>query len=383
MNEFEVKELIANGEGVSLEFKREEEHNNDFAKTIVAFANTNGGKILVGVSDEGEIIGVTKVDEFMRRIDDVAFNKCSPPITILQEPVQIDNKQIVIIDIAKGIQRPYQFRGKFYIRSSNRVREATREEVLRLFQSSGTIVYDEIPVSQADLYDIDFDKFKQFCEEYLDLVIEEDKKEELEYYLRNFHLIKEKIPTITGVLFFGKDPQKFLSQARIVCARIDGDDLSLEPSDKKDISSAIPKMIEECERYLRLNLEEKHIIKDFNPEVVEEIPLTALREAIINAIAHRDYTINAPIRIIIFANRIEIHSPGRLPNTVTVDSMKVGGSHVPRNPTIYNLLVKMKMVTDLGSGVKRMIKLVKENTGLDVEIIESENEVVVVIPRKK
>ncbi|MEW5767618.1 MAG: ATP-binding protein [bacterium] len=98
---------------------------------------------------------------------------------------------------------------------------------------------------------------------------------------------------------------------------------------------------------------------------------------------HRDYTINAPIRIIIFTDRIEIHSPGRLPNTVTIESMKVGGSHVLRNPHIYNMLAKIRMVTDLGSGVRRMIRLVKDYIGLDVELIANENELVVIIPRQR
>ena len=111
--------------------------------------------------------------------------------------------------------------------------------------------------------------------------------------------------------------------------------------------------------------------------------MEALREAVVNAIAHRDYTISAPIRILIFTDKIEVHSPGRLPNTVTIESMKVGGAHVLRNPHIYNMLAKFKLVTDLGSGVRRMIKLVKDHSGLDVELIANENEFIVIIPRKK
>jgi ATP-dependent DNA helicase RecG len=142
-------------------------------------------------------------------------------------------------------------------------------------------------------------------------------------------------------------------------------------------------IIEDAERFLKIYIKEKHEIRDFEPEVIYEIPMEALREAVVNAIAHRDYTISAPIRILIFTDKIEVHSPGRLPNTVTIESMKVGGAHVLRNPHIYNMLAKFKLVTDLGSGVRRMIKLVKDHSGLDVELIANENEFIVIIPRKK
>jgi len=153
--------------------------------------------------------------------------------------------------------------------------------------------------------------------------------------------------------------------------------------DKKDINGTIIQIIENTERFLKIYLKEKHEISDFEPEIKYEIPMEALREAVVNAIAHRDYTISAPIRILIFTDRIEVHSPGRLPNTVTIESMKVGGAHVLRNPHIYNMLAKFQMVTDLGSGVRRMIKLVKDHIGLDVELIANENEFMVKIPRKK
>jgi ATP-dependent DNA helicase RecG len=383
MIELEIRQLIAKGEGYHVEFKREDENNDDFAKTIVSFANSDGGKILVGVDDDGTIIGVNDVDKFMSRIDDVAFNSCKPPVTIFQETTVIDDKNIVIINVPKGIQRPYQFKGKFYIRSSNRCREATREEILRLFQSSESIYYDELSITSAILEDIDLESFKLFLKDYMSLdIIPIDEQETLSY-LKNLHLAdKDFTPTVTGILFFGKKPQYFLPEARIICAYIEGDDISIAPSDKKDINGVIPKMIKDTEQFFKIYLKEKHVIKDFEPETKFEIPMAALREAVVNAIAHRDYTISGPIRILIFTNRVEIRSPGKLPNTVTIDSIRVGGSHVLRNPHIYNMLAKFGFVTNLGSGVRRMIKLVKDYTGFDVELIANENEFIVIIPRK-
>ncbi|MCX7725778.1 MAG: putative DNA binding domain-containing protein [Chitinispirillaceae bacterium] len=382
MKDIEMINLIKEGENHYVEFKREDENNKDFAKTIVAFANSDGGRIFIGIDNDGTILGVTETEKNLRRIDDIAFNLCNPPITISQEVYEIKGKKIIVVTVPKGLQRPYETNGITYIRSSNRIRKASREESFRLFQASGTIYYDEIPLTKTNLIDIDFQEFQYFLKRYLDL--HTNNEEELIYYLKNFHLInEEKIPTVTGILFFGREPQNYLPHGKVIAAAFNDVDISAEPFDKKDIIGTIPDMITQCESFFKIHLQIKHKIKNFEPEQTEELPLTALRELIINAIAHRDYIISSPIRILLFTDKLEIHSPGLLPNTVTIDSIKVGGSHVLRNPTIYNLLVKMKMVTDLGSGVRRAIKIIKERTQCEPEFRLTENEFIVTIKRVK
>ena len=171
---------------------------------------------------------------------------------ILQETGVIDDTRIVIINVPQGIQRPYQCKGKFYIRSSNRCREATREEILRLFQSSESIYYDEIPITNANLEDIDLELFNSFLKDYLNKSVSDINEEEVLSYLKNLFLAnKDLIPTVTGILFFGKRPQSFLKEARIICAYIEGDDIAIPPSDKKDINGTIMQIIEDAERFLK------------------------------------------------------------------------------------------------------------------------------------
>lgn len=186
---------------------------------------------------------------------------------------------------------------------------------------------------------------------------------------------------MAGILFFGNNPQAFFPFAKVTAAYIAGVDISTPPFDRKDLLGKIPDILNDSLRFLRLYLREEHRIKSFVSELYHEIPEVALREAVVNALAHRDYTITAPIRLLIFNDRIEVRTPGKLPNTVTIESMKIGGSHVLRNPTIYNLLAKMGMVTSLGSGVRRIITLLKEHVGKDVLLEEIENEFVLTIPR--
>jgi ATP-dependent DNA helicase RecG len=380
MNEPELLERIKKGEDSHTEFKEALSDKTKIIKEIVAFANTDGGQLIFGVTDTGDIHGIEDIDQSMRIIDDLAYQRSEPPITVVQETVEIEGKTVLIVNIPKGSQRPYRTSGgHYYIRASNRCRQASREELLRLFQSSASLYYDETTVHRANLDDLDIHYFKKFLSEYLDV---KAKEEDVENYLKNLHLIDaDKKPSVAGLLFFGNNPQFFLHGSKIICAYIKGTDLSVEPLDKTDMTGKIPDIIENTQKYFNLYLREEHVIKGFEPEIKREISPVALREAVVNAIAHKDYTLAAPIRVIIYLDRVEIHSPGKLPNSVTIDSIKVGGSHILRNHNIYHLLYKMGMVTDLGSGVKRIIDLVRKYTPKEVTLEETSGEFVITIPR--
>lgn len=380
MDKLELQERIFKGENLHTEFKESLPDNETLAKSIVCFANTDGGQLIIGISNSGDNVGVKDLDEAVRKIDDVAFNRCEPPISILPETVDIDDEIVLIINIPKGEQRPYRTKsGLYYIRSGNRCRQASWQEVRRLYQTSESIYYDETPISRAPLGKLDMDYFRYFLEQYLDISPEESL---IENYLKNLKVItNKKKPTLAGILFFGKNPQQFIPYAKIIAAYIPGMDVSIPPSDKKDLQGKIPDMLGDSLKFLKLYIKEEHKIKGFESELYPEIPEEVLREGIVNAVAHRDYTINASIRLFIFEDRIEIRTPGKLPNTVTIGSMKIAGCHVLRNPTIYNLLYKIGMVTDTGSGIYRMIKKIKEKLNKEIELNLTENEFILSIPR--
>jgi len=382
MNEFELKERIIKGEDLHTEFKEFLIDNENIAKSIVCFANTDGGQVIVGVNKNGDIVGVKDLDVLIRRIDDIAHNRCEPPITVIPETLSIDNKTVLVINIPKGDQRPYRTAsGLYYIRSANHCHQASREELLRLFQATESIYYDEIEISNSSLKDIDMDYAKKFLERYFNLDV---GNENLIRYLVNIKaLSKKERPTLAGLIFFGERPQYFVPHPRITAAYMEGDDLSISPSDKKNFEGKVPEVLESCMRFLKIYIKEKHIIRALESEKYPEIEDFVLREALVNSIAHRDYTISAPIRILIFPNKVEFHTPGKLPNSVTIESMKIGGAHVLRNPTIYNLLEKMGLVTDVGSGIRRIIESVKRTVGREVLLEVLDNEFVLAIPRKE
>ncbi|MCK5217352.1 MAG: putative DNA binding domain-containing protein [Methanosarcinales archaeon] len=380
MDRYELIKRIEKKEDIHTEFKRTI-NREDLAKAITCFANTDGGQIVIGVEDSGKIAGVEDTDSLMRKVDDISFNRCEPPVTVIQETVDVDEKTVVIINVPKGDQRPYRTgSGLYYIHSSNRCRQASRQELLRLFQASESLYFDETEVFRTSVSDLDQDSFNKFFRDFLNMKI---TTENIHIYMKNLKVISSgDKPTLSGILFFGNQPQVFFPTNKVIAAYIKGNDISIPPTDKKEIKGKIPEILENTLQFLRLHLREEHIIKGMESELYPEIPIEALREALVNAVAHRDYTISAPIRIFIFTNRVEFHTPGNLPNSVTIESMKIGGSHVLRNPTLYNFLAKMGLVTDIGSGVKRIITLVRETVEKDVELELQGNEFLLTIPRR-
>jgi ATP-dependent DNA helicase RecG len=205
---------------------------------------------------------------------------------------------------------------------------------------------------------------------------------EREELLHAWGLLADGHPTIAGVLLFGRRPQQHLPFAQINAARIPGTDVSADPADRKDMAGQLLSVIEAAERFCYIHLPIPHEIRGFEPEPKPELPQQALREAIVNAVAHRDYTVHGPVRLFILDDRIEIHTPGKAPNSVDEAAMRAG-VHVVRNPRLYARLSDAGLTTRAGTGIRRIIRLVREATGQDVRIEIRDFEVLLVIPRRR
>lgn len=255
---------------------------------------------------------------------------------------------------------------------------ASREEILRLYQASESFYYDEKPLPALSSADLDLDGFGLYLAETL----QDDLHDSREQLLVNWKLLSRSgSPTIAGMVLFGRHPQRHLPFAQINAARFPGTDSSFDPSDRKDLTGRLFDLIDQAERFIDLHLPVPHRIRDFEPEPQPELPKTVLREAIVNAVAHRDYTIHGPVRLFIFDDRIEVHTPGKPPNSVDEAAMRAG-AHVVRNPSIYARLADAGLTTRAGTGIRRMIRLVREATGCELGIDVSPHEVVITLPRR-
>ena len=384
MNKIELSEIIKKGEDSFTEFKEEMTHQDKLAASIVAFANTEGGNLIIGVANDGEILGVTDLDKEMQRIDNICTNNCEPTVYATIEKLIIDDKKILIVKIPKGPQRPYRTnRGIHYIRTASGKRIASPGELRLIHQASGAIYYDEMPVPNTSLENIDIGYYEEFLKKSLGGGIEDFgiKTDDL---LKNMKILTlyegDMVTTTGGLLFFGKHPEYHLPYCKVTIVRFPGNDIG-ETFEKKDIEGRIIDQIGRTEIVLKDYLRSETKIEGFKKEEPRyEIPIESLKEAVINAIAHRNYQLPSQIRIFIFDNRIEIKSPGKLPNTVTVENIKFGFP-LHRNPLIVSLLAKEHRMTEIGTGIPRMIRLLKEHTGREPDFEERDQEFIVGIWR--
>ncbi len=166
MNLSELKERIARWENIHTDFKERFDSNRELARDLVCFTNTDGGQLIFGVTKDRKIIGVDDPDWLFGKVDDIAFQHCEPPVTAVQESLDIDGKKVVIVNIPKGDQRPYRtISGLYYIRTTSGCRQASREELLRLFQATESLYYDETYLPRLTLSDLDLGAFEDFLEE--------------------------------------------------------------------------------------------------------------------------------------------------------------------------------------------------------------------------
>ncbi len=376
-----LRQRLRGGENLTTEFKVASIHPDDLAASLVAFANTSGGEIIFGVNDKGEIVGLENIDALGKFIDNVSRDKCVPAVTILPEKMEIDGKTLLVVNIPQGDERPYSTnRGVHYIRTFSGRRQASREELLRIFQAAQSLFYEENPVTHADLTALDYSYFEHFLMRAYGKKLE-DFDVSKEQLLANLRLAKDGYPTIAGVLLFGRNPQALLPYAQINAAQFLGTDVVDAPADRKDLTGKLADQLEGAMRFLNVHLRVRHEIKGFEPERFPELPDEALRETLVNALMHRDYTIRGPIRLFVFQDRVEVHSPGKPPNTVDVETMRLG-THVPRNPILLSHFAKLGYVTSLGTGVPRVIRLVSQAVGKEPDIAVRDFEVMVSIPRR-
>ncbi|MBW1649708.1 MAG: putative DNA binding domain-containing protein [Deltaproteobacteria bacterium] len=385
MNSIELLDIISGNETSAVQFKEKIDSPDAFAAEMTAFSNSDGGIIIIGVKDKiGEIIGLSadQFDKTQNLAANVAHNNIIPPIYIKTESVKIEEKNILVIHIKEDIHKPYKDKNNaIWIKQGADKRRVTdNNELLRLFQSGTNFSADEMDVYDTSIDDIDKDRFESYFKKEVDKTIEEagltfEKALILKKALHNNRL------TLAGLLFFGKEPQKFKPAFCVKAVSFFGNEIgSKEYRNKpRDIGGVIPDIFEKGMTFFMSNL--KHIQKseDFNTRGVLEISEIALKELLINALVHRDYFKNAPIRLMIFDNRIEIISPGKLPNSLTVEAIKYGNP-VVRNNRILAYSLQILSFSGFGTGIIRAL-----SNQPDIEFInDTEGEQFIIkIPRIK
>lgn len=362
MNKLDL--ILKEGESFFVEFK--ESFTDNISKEIVGFANASGGSLYLGVDDEGVVKGISITNSLKSRIQDLARN-CDPSISI--DVIGHEQLNIIEIKVKEGKNKPYSCKSGFYLRIGPSSQKLKRDEIFRFVTQSSSIHFDEMTTSQFD--------FKQhFSKERLDAYLSlsdislnaapEDILQSLnlgfvengEFKLKN-----------AGILLFANNPQAFFKESYITCVTYDGSD-RFNISDKKDIFGSLIDQIEGSCEFFRNKIEKRFQIQGTRRKELESYPFIAFREALINAVVHRDYYYDhSHIYVHIFSDRLEIENPGGLFHGLRLDEF--GKRSIRRNRLIADLLHRAKYIERVGSGVDRIKKSLAENGNPPFEVVTS------------
>ena len=356
--DIELIRRIKNGEDSYTQFKENIFDSKKLAEEMIAFSNAEGGEILIGVADNSTILGVTAKDvsRLNQLISNTANEICKPPIYPFVEIQEFGGKKIVVVRIKKGLNKPYSTSSGLYITKSGAdKRKISQEELRRLFAESGNLSADEELLHRTGLKDFNFELFYNFLEKTNTRVFEELQTGLLtrDTILENLDLYRDNSLTLAGNLLFGIHPQKFNRSFYVDCVSFDGNDVSVcsyISSDK--VEGTLNEIFKQCMNFLRSNLKKIQSGDNFNSSAILEIPEEVLIEFIVNALIHRDYYIASSVKVFVFYDRVEIISPGKLPNSLTIEKIKNGLS-IYRNPILNSIAKNILPYSGLGSGIKR------------------------------
>lgn len=405
----ELLELIANGENSGVEFKRDDVRPEQLAKEIVALANFQGGRVLLGVEDDGAITGLVRPDT-ERWIMDVVFGRYVHPMILpfYEEVALEDGQRVAVISIQSGVTKPYVMRHNgredIYVRVGTISRLASREQQARLFASGAMLHPETLAVSGTGLTDLSTERLADYLVEYVKDPAVPGSATAWEERLVGLGLMTPSpdgrhVCSIVGLVLFGRNPRRALPQAGVRWMAFGGDNKEYQSLDDTLLDGPLvaltrtsetgatevvePGLLERVlERMMPfVSKEDATVGEELRRERRWHYPVEALREALLNAVVHRDWTRSVEVEVVAYVDRLEITSPGALQNSMTVEKM-LAGQRSPRNPLLVDIMRDYGYVDARGMGVRRkIVPLVRAQAGEDARFEATEDFVRVIMPK--
>lgn len=359
METTELIDLLSRGEDSRQQFKADMTNADALAAEIVAFSNTSGGRIFIGVNDDGSVRGLSGAD--LARLNQLVANAASqnvrPAVNPLTDNVPHPNGMVIVISIPEGISKPYMDKnGAIWVKNGSDKRRATsREELQRLFQQAGLVHADETPVAGLGPGDVDMPYFETFFEQQFGEPLAGHNRP-LPQLLTNMNLMNQGQLNVAGGLLFAKTPHYALPAFIVKAVAFVGNQIEDERYiDSRDITGKLADVFQQTLGFISVNTRAVQGDQGFNSSGQAEIPRIVWEELVANALVHRDYFISAPVRVLVFMDRVEIISPGHLPNNLTIENIKAGNSNM-RNPILASFASKLLPYRGLGSGLLRALR---------------------------
>ena len=380
----DVLKQIEAGEVSGVQFKERILDKYDIACELVAFSNSHGGKLVVGIKDKtGEInaLSYSEVQETTNLLSDIASENVVPSILIKIDTVEVEDGNLVVATVKEGLNKPYHDnKGIVWVKNGADKRKVfDNAELAEMMTDCGSFAPDEAGVRDATVNDLDATTIKQFLGNRFDRVLEKKgltgdafneasldmicsaiaKGHDCEKILRNLRFIRpDGTLTVAAMLLFGKYTQRWMPMMTAKCICFAGNSVGSKVFRDKvndaDMEGNLLHQYDTIMDFFTRNLHNVQVEDEFNSMGKLEIPYTSLVEFTVNSLVHRSLNMKAPVRIFIFDNRVEIHSPGALPNGLTIDDIKAGTS-MPRNMFLFNNAIYLLPYTGVGSGITRAL----------------------------
>lgn len=403
----ELLEIIASGENSGIEFKRDDIRPEQLGKEVVAMANLKGGRLLLGVEDDGTIAGVQRMD-VEEWVMNIFASKIHPMLIPFYEEVLMDDgKRVAVVTFAEGTSKPYvlrhEGREEIYIRVGTTSRRATREQQARLHEMGGMLHTELLPVSGAGLDALDRQRLSDYLQHVTrDAVLPQTDTD----WIRRLSALgfmtdgpsNIHVCTIAGILLFGQAPRRFLRHAGLRLMIFAGTEKTYDARYDEVLDGPVLPLwttatgservfsggglLDATEAVLKPYIvdETATIAEGLRKDIAPRFSREVIREVLVNAIAHRDWTRFTDIELVVYADRLEITSPGSLPNTMTIEKM-IAGQRSPRNPIIVDILRDYGYVDARGMGIRnKVIPLVRAMTGREPVFEETEDYLRTIVP---
>ena len=353
----QLQKILVSGEDSKHQFKREITRIDSLAAELAAFSNSAGGKILLGVGDDGQIVGLSseQVRSANQQLSNAASNNVRPPIHPATENIATENGVVIVVDVPEGLNKPYMdLQGRVWVKSGADKRHVTsREELQRMFLNAGLIQADTLPIPDSALHDLDEKAFNEYFHKRFGY---DSEQSQLPTVLASMGLAEEKQLTVAGALLFAKQPQRWLPVCMIKAVAFYGNSIAdVDYQDSEDIYGTLSEQYQGASSFIKRNLHHVQNNRGFNTLGELEIPPIVIEELLVNALIHRDYFDSASIRILVFRDRIEIISPGHLPGNINTEQIKQGKTK-RRNPVLSEHAAHLLPFRGLGSGIHRALE---------------------------
>jgi ATP-dependent DNA helicase RecG len=351
-------QVLARGEDSCHQFKRDATNADGMAAELAALANSGGGTVFLGVDDDGSIAGLDAAA--VRRLNQLISNAASqhvrPPLHPQTHNVQTAQGLVLVVSVADGLNKPYiDLQGRVWVKSGADKRHVTaREEMQRMFQRGGLLQADQVPVRNATVADIDERAFGRYFERRYGQSLSAAGLP-LAQLMENLQLAQGGVPNLAGVLLFGKHPQRLLPVCQMGAVWFPGTQLGdTRYLDSENIDGPLDEQFERGMAFLKRSLHKVQAGRGFNTLGQLELPEEALVELLVNALVHRDFLVSATIRLFVFTDRVEIISPGHLPDSLTPEQIRTGVSN-RRNQVLAEHAAHILPYRGMGTGVPRAL----------------------------